>query len=85
MLLLRCLRELDQSCWSLVSEEAAMKKPLVHLHVDLHKVLTRVGEFGPWQLRTVILLMIASFIGGKYVINQALLCYQMIIPAQDCP
>ena len=62
-----------------------MKKPLVHLHVDLHKVLTRVGEFGPWQLRTVILLMIASFIGGKYVINQALLCYQMIIPAQDCP
>ena len=50
---------------SVKSEEATMMKPLVHLHVDLHDVLTRVGVFGPWQLRTVIMLMIASFIGGK--------------------
>ena len=50
-----------------LSEEATMKKekPLVFLNVDLKDVLTKVGVFGPWQLRTVILLMIASFIGGK--------------------
>ena len=41
------------------------EKPLVFLNVDLKDVLTKVGVFGPWQLRTLILLMIASFIGGK--------------------
>ena len=35
------------------------------LHVDLDDVLTKVGVFGRWQMRTVVLLMIASFIGGN--------------------
>ena len=37
----------------------------IHLDVDFDDVLTRVGVFGRWQQRTVVLLMIASFIGGK--------------------
>ena len=37
----------------------------VHLDVDMDHVLTEVGVFGRWQQRTVFLLMIASFIGGK--------------------
>ena len=37
----------------------------VHLDVDMDHVLTKVGVFGRWQQRTVFLLMIASFIGGK--------------------
>ena len=41
-----------------------MKEP-VHLHVELNDVLTRVGVFGPWQFRIAIMLMVASFIGGK--------------------
>ena len=40
----------------------------VHLDVDLDDVLTQVGVFGSWQQRTVFLLMIASFIGGKLII-----------------
>ena len=37
----------------------------IHLDVDFDDVLTKVGVFGRWQQRTVVLLMIASFIGGK--------------------
>ena len=35
------------------------------LNVNLDDVLTKVGVFGRWQQRTVVLLMIASFIGGN--------------------
>ena len=37
----------------------------IHLDVDFDDVLTKVGVFGRWQQRTVLLLMIASFIGGN--------------------
>ena len=57
-----------------------MKKPLVFLHVDLKEVLTKVGVFGPWQLRTVILLMIASFIGGKHEVLSSVCHYWSFLP-----
>ena len=44
-------------------------KKLLHvrfeLNVNLDDVLTKIGVFGRWQQRTVLLLMIASFIGGN--------------------
>lgn len=46
-------------------EMKSSKKEPVHLHVELNDVLARVGVFGPWQFRIVIMLMVASFIGGK--------------------
>ena len=39
----------------------------VHLEVDMDEVLTRVGVFGRWQQKIVLMLMIASFIGGKEI------------------
>ena len=52
----------------LIQDNLAMKK-LRHvkfeLNVNLDDVLTKVGVFGRWQQRTVVLLMIASFIGGN--------------------
>ena len=42
-----------------------MKPAPIHLEVNLDDVLTRVGVFGKWQLKIVVMLMIASFIGGK--------------------
>ena len=52
--------------------KGVMKEP-VHLHVELNGVLARVGVFGPWQFRIVIMLMVASFIGGKIGLDKPFL------------